>query len=212
MLYRIAAILLVVFFCACQSPRSSAGDIRKPVLAVDDAGYEKVLLAKEKEASDRNYAEFGSLVKDIPIRVKTNDLESYREGYVPAIGIESPDKELKLLIDKDKTVIDAKKITVVIDYPLTNSYTFNLNSSNGFTSGQLVKEISKNYHHVYEEEEATANIKTIPAGSRKHLANRNQTDGKYGIWGHDMAQLTLTDIKAYKTADGNIVLCLNIES
>lgn len=177
-----------------------------------DTGYVKALMAREKQASDRNYDDMGDFVKDISVHIKTADLEDYREGYIPAIGIESAEKELKLLIDKDKTVIDARTVTVIIDYPLTNSYSFKLNSSNGFTRAQLIKEISKNYHKVYEEEENTATIKTIPAGSRRKIANRNQTNGKYGIWGHDMAELTLTDIKAYKAADGSIVLCLNIES
>jgi hypothetical protein len=109
-------------------------------------------------------------------------------------------------------VITQKKITIIIDYPLTHEYRFNLSSDTGFSKAQLVKELSKHYYQLYAEEEASATIKTIPADQRKTLANRNQTNGKYGIWGHDIADLMLADILVYRAANGEILLSLNIES
>ena len=44
------------------------------------------------------------------------------------------------------------------------------------------------------------------------MYNRNETNGKYGIWGHDIADLVLADILVYKTADGQIILSLEMES
>lgn len=82
----------------------------------------------------------------------------------------------------------------------------------GFTRAQLLKEISKNYYKLYAAEEKTANIKTVPVNERKTMYNRNETNGKYGIWGHDISDLVLAEILVYKTANGQIVLTLNIES
>jgi len=72
--------------------------------------------------------------------------------------------------------------------------------------------ISKKYHEIYDEEERTAATKTIPMAQRKTLANRNETDGKYGIWGHDLSDLMLDTIDVYKNDKGKIFLQLSIES
>ena len=55
-------------------------------------------------------------------------------------------------------------------------------------------------------------VKTIPPDKRGETFNRNQTDGKYAIWGHDLSDLYLMEIEVYKTKEGKIVLRLNIES
>ena len=85
-------------------------------------------------------------------------------------------------------------------------------SSNGFTREALVKKISDKYHQIYQEEESTATVKTVPVKERTTLYNRNQTDGKYGIWGHDLADLALDHIMVYKSANGDILLSLDIDS
>jgi len=95
---------------------------------------------------------------------------------------------------------------------LTNQYEFTLTSDKGFTRAQLLSEISRHYYKVFDEEEESATVKTIPADKRTTIANRNETDGKYGIWGHDIADLVLSGISVYKTTNGDIVLSLNIES
>ncbi|MNL30171.1 hypothetical protein D3C87_1518920 [compost metagenome] len=65
---------------------------------------------------------------------------------------------------------------------------------------------------MYEEEEATATKKTIPPEKRIGMYNRNETNGKYGIWGHDIADLVLSEIQIYESADGKLILALIIES
>ncbi|MDO6432966.1 hypothetical protein Q4E93_20325 [Flavitalea sp. BT771] len=84
--------------------------------------------------------------------------------------------------------------------------------SSGFTRRQIILEISKRYHQMYEEEERTATIKTIPVEQRKTMYNRNETNGKYGIWGHDLSDLELSTINIYRNAEGRIYLVLDIES
>jgi hypothetical protein len=44
------------------------------------------------------------------------------------------------------------------------------------------------------------------------MYNRNQPKGKYGIWGHDIADLVLSEILVCKTTNGQFVFALNIES
>ena len=64
---------------------------------------------------------------------------------------------------------------------------------------------------MYIDEENTATIKTLPMKDRK-IMNRNETNGKYGIWGHDLSDLVLTSIKVYKNRKGQIYLTLEIDS
>ena len=100
----------------------------------------------------------------------------------------------------------------MIDYPLTKEFRFDAESKIGFTRAQLLRDISSAYYKIYEEEECTTNIKTIPAEKRTTTYNRNYTNGTYGIWGHDIADLVLAEILVYKESGGKIILSLNIES
>jgi hypothetical protein len=100
-----------------------------------------------------------------------------------------------------------------IDYPVAKPVFFLLSGAEkGFTRKQIILAISKTYHEMYDEEEKIAKIKTVPLKDRKTLANRNETDGKYGIWGHDLSDLELNSINVYESTDGTIVLDLEIDS
>jgi hypothetical protein len=157
----------------------------------------------------------GELIATIEFGVKANkeDLEVFEDGIVPWISIEKPQDQIDRLIDADKVVIDYSEITLVMDYPLNNPAEFIIKSSGkGFTKKQLALEISKKYHEIYDAEEKSAKIKTTPAEKREGLVNRNQTDGKYGIWGHDISDLDLSSVEVYKTEDGKIQILLGIES
>ena len=72
--------------------------------------------------------------------------------------------------------------------------------------------IQEKYKQVYKEEEESAATKTIPMNSREGLSNRNETNGKYGIWGHDLTDLYLTDVEVYKDSKGVVSLILYIDS
>jgi len=65
---------------------------------------------------------------------------------------------------------------------------------------------------MYKEEERTATINTIPPNKRTLMFNRNETNGKYGLWGHDIAGMDLSGFSVYKTAKGEIVLVPLIEA
>ncbi|WPU92969.1 hypothetical protein SNE25_26960 [Mucilaginibacter sabulilitoris] len=201
--------LLISFSLTCTAQQSSMSSKGQPVTDTISDSYDKILTRLEQQAVDKNTDNLGTLLGEIDFRVKTNNLADYEDGFVPHVEMEQPD--ISNLIDKDQIVIP-KKITVIIDYPLTNEYRFTLASATGFTREQLVRAISDHYHKLYQDEEASATIKTIPVNERKTVYNRNQTNGKYRIWGHDISDLVLASVLVYKSADGTILLSLNIES
>jgi hypothetical protein len=166
--------------------------------------YRKELKQLEQESSNKHTDNLGKLIKSI----------SFESGIdsVASASIESPEEYSAQLLHKDEVVINEPKITVIIDYPLTNEYTFDLESKNGFTRWQLLKAISDNYYKLYAEEEKSATVKTIPIAERKTMYNRNRTNGKYGIWGHDIADLILDEILVYRTPAGKTILALIINS
>jgi hypothetical protein len=152
------------------------------------------------------------LLSTISFNVKTDNAIDYPEGFIPYIKLEHPQQYIKQLINQDEIVVKEDAITLIIDYPLTNEYRQKLYSRDGFTRRELIMEISKAYYKLFDEEEATATVKTIPVEKRTTVYNRNQTNGKYGIWGHDIADLVLADIMVYRALEGEILLSLNIES
>lgn len=76
----------------------------------------------------------------------------------------------------------------------------------------MLQVISKKYHEIYIEEEASATTKTIPVEKREGLINRNETNGKYGIWGHDLSDLDLSSVEVYQNSEKKIYLVLSVES
>lgn len=176
--------------------------------------YDKALTLGEQQAVDKKTDSLGSFLDRIDFHVKTDNLTDFKEGFIPWIELGAPafDKDMAQLIDKDKVVIKVNIVTVIIDYPLKNECRFGLSSPNGFTRGQLVNAISAKYHEIYKEEEDSGKVKTVPADKRTTVSNRNQTDGKYGIWGHDLSDLALDHILIYQATNGDIVLSLDIDS
>jgi hypothetical protein len=170
---------------------------------------------REIEAMSKTYDEFGELVATISylVRPSKEDAESGDADLIPWISLERLDAELDRLIEPDEIVVLNREATLLIDYPLNNLVWFDLISENeGFTRKQLAVEISKKYHALYIEEEETASVKTIPPDLRKVMLNRNETNGKYGIWGHDLGDLALREIEVRKNHKGKIILGFKIES
>ncbi|MBB4801956.1 hypothetical protein HNP37_002017 [Flavobacterium nitrogenifigens] len=203
MKFKILVIILAVsFFIGCKNK------ISQNAISSDEE-YEKTLIDRENKAAQNQAKSSGLFVKDISFQIKA-DKKDFEDGIQPWVNIEKSENELPNLINKDEIVIAEEKITVVIDYPLTNIYKFDLKSKKGFNRELLVQEITKEYQKLYQDEEKSATIKTVPMKERK-MYNRNQTNGKYGIWGHDLADLALSSIQVYKE-NGNTILTLGIES
>jgi len=178
----ILAIVCIVFV-SCQTSTNKASSAEKTIILSDSKkNYNELLEKLEQQSININYDSLGERISRISYGIKTNDLANFEDGKIPWIRIDSPQIEIRNLIDKDETVINESKVIIFVDYPLTNTYTFELTSPNGFTRTQLIYEISKHYYQLYDEEEQTATTKTLPLEQRT-IYNRNRTDGKYGIWG-----------------------------
>jgi len=170
---------------------------------------------KEADSQIKPKNNSATLISTIEFELKAeeDELQNFTDGIIPWISIENPESEIKNLIDADKIVIEKSEIILNIDYPLNKPAKFTLKSDgNGFTKKQLITEISIKYKEIYDEEEKTSSVKTIPIDKRKGIINRNETDGKYGIWGHDIGDLDLSSIEVYKTKEGKIEIILGIES
>nr|WP_068893116.1 hypothetical protein [Pedobacter panaciterrae] len=164
---------------------------------------------REQASAERNNDNLGKYIDTIDFNVYTPNSE---DGVTCRVSIANPEKDLPQMQNPEEIVISQHAVTIIIDYPLTNEYKFDLSSDTGFTRIHLLNEISKAYRKIYEEEEASATIKTIPREKRKTLYNRNETNGKYGIWGHDIEDLILTQIEIYEAPDKKLILALITES
>jgi hypothetical protein len=82
-----------------------------------------------------------------------------------------------------------KVYTLIIDYPVTNKYSASFTTpKTGLTRIQLVNLICRHYRKMYKEEEKDVNG---PTGNIPGMFNRATSNGRYGIWGHDIGDLTL---------------------
>jgi hypothetical protein len=201
--------LLVTGICQAQDTRP-AGNTKSAADTVPD--YSTLLTQLEQQSAEKTYDHLGTLLTTIAFNTKTNDLTEYPDGLMQGISLARPDKAIKKLDGKNDIVIAQDTVTLLIDYPLTHECQIKINAKNGFTRAALVQAISKAYYQLFDEEDATATVKTVPAAKRTTTYNRNQTNGKYGIWGHDIADLVLVEANVYRTPEGWVILSLNIES
>jgi len=210
---QILLLLAVIASISCINHLDKKGAPESIIPTLDSLpkNYDDTITQLENQSTNLNYDSLGQEISIIRFDIKTNNLKDYEDGKIPSIRIDSPQIDIKNLIGKDEIVVPETRLTVIIDYPLSNSFKFGLISKGGFTRAQLITEISKHYYKIYDEEERTATIKTIPLKDRK-IYNRNQTNGKYGIWGHDIGDLVLDEIHVYKNALGELFLVLEIES
>lgn len=92
--------------------------------------------------------------------------------------------------------------TLIISYPVSTNYTTKLKTGKkGMTRIQLASNICKHYRKMYAEEDSSS------GGDPGHIPgmlNRAQSDGKYGIWGHDIGDLVLCSAEV--DAKGNITV------
>lgn len=182
----------------------------KTRMHLEDA--QEKIIKREKAAGEKSNAHLGKFLGKIYFEVETKDTADFENGLIPWASLEKPEEAMLGLKDAKEILIHQNVIDVIIDYPVSTEYRFKLNSDTGFNRALLLKEISKAYYKMYSEEEATATTKTIPIEKRTTMYNRNETNGKYGIWGHDIADLVLSEIHVYESSDKKIVLALIIES
>jgi hypothetical protein len=207
----IAIAIFSILGCFQRPVGSTKSETGKLVLDSASERYVERLQELEKASFGLNYDSLGEMIAVIKFDLKTSNLKDYEDGKIPWVRIDSPQLELDSLIGKDEVVLDATAVTVVLDYPLAFPHYFTITADKGFTRAQLLKAISDEYYKIYREEESTATTKTVPLDQRK-VYNRNETNGKYGIWGHDITDLGLDDIYVLKGVNGEIYLILEMVS
>jgi hypothetical protein len=141
-------------------------------------------------------------------------LMTTRIVFPGGIHLKDHEKSITHLRNPEEIVIPFDHATLVIDYPLTTPASISLDAPihEGFTRVELIKQIHESYVHVYEAEEETAMLKTVPPAERKTTLNRNRTDGVYGIWGHDLTDLVVTAARWTRKTDGSVTIELHVES
>ena len=164
--------------------------------------------------SSINLRDYGTPITTIPIlsHPTTEIANEVGNEEIVGISIEKAQQNLDQVISVDEVVLNDKKVQLIIDYPLKKPVSFTLENEKGFTRRELILAIQQKYKQVYKEEEESAATKTIPMNRREGLSNRNETNGKYGIWGHDLTDLYLTDVEVYKDSKGIVSLILYIDS
>ena len=163
----------------------------------------------------KNTDELGELIAMVDFKIKTNNIKDHPDGYTTSITIDHPENDIKNLIDKNKepgALYEVHDICILYDYPLRNSCTICTHFNRSITRKYLVELISQNYHFIYQDEEETVQVKPIPPSKRILGHKRNETNGTYGIWAHDLSDLRLEECKVYRKKDGSILLTLKIEN
>lgn len=94
------------------------------------------------------------------------------------------------IIEKDAIVIPDQTITIQFSYPLTNPTQMQFTALNGFSRLELLKCIYAGYSSIYKQESNTM----TKIDSNVPLHNRGRSDGKYGIWGHELKDLCIEGI------------------
>lgn len=133
---------------------------------------------------------------------------------IPCISVSNPecDYEITEYDDLDESCfkehtlreIITTKFKCQISYPLSNPVEFKMEKEGGLTLKEILKGLSEEYNRIYEEEDESTKLKveTISerSGGESMLINRANTDGKYGIWGHDIGDLVFEGLD-YKGKD-----------
>ena len=113
-----------------------------------------------------------------------------KEPLFPEWFNEDP-KDLKETQDNppETIVLEEGEYKLKIDYPLNNPSVSKLKvGKRGLSRIKLADKICKQYKKIYQEEDKSIGHKT---GNVKGMFNRAESDGKYGIWGHYIDDLTL---------------------
>ena len=104
------------------------------------------------------------------------------------------DNEITPIENPDEIVIKDENIKIIFDYPMRLEAVFDFHHPGGFSRMHLIRFIKDTYRKIYDEEEKTTTMQVLPINQRKRLLNRNETNGKYCIYGHDIDDLYIESI------------------
>jgi hypothetical protein len=137
-----------------------------------------------------------------------------RIAFPGGLRLHEPELALARLDEPEEIVIPFERATLVIAYPLSTPASVQIEASipHGFTRAELVRTICEEYANVYDGEEGSAQVGTVPKAERGEQRGRNRTDGAYGIWGYDLQDLVLTALRWTRRPDGTVTIELHVES
>lgn len=127
------------------------------------------------------------------------------EDPSPYVSISDPEEDISLMRGADDRVVDAPTIRVLYSYPFDTAgptpeekeaegWIFEEKAPNGrfFTRADLARAVAARYNAIYDEEAKTT---AVEPGYIPGMLNRNRTNGRYGIWGHDIGDLVLHTVE-----------------
>lgn len=90
-------------------------------------------------------------------------------------------EEIENNAPEELVIAPGEKFKLVINYPLRFPYKVGIDGGkNGLTRRKVLEFVIKCYKQIYKEEDEF-----------RMSSNKNTTDGKYGIWGHNISDLVL---------------------
>ena len=134
-----------------------------------------------------------------------SETDSQLNRVSPFVPLADSDEALQFMQHTDEIVIHAPTVQLVVDYPLSHAFVFQLTAPHavGFTRRQLVKQIAALYARIYREEEESATRPMTDLSAIGWL-NRGRSFGRYGIRMHDLDDLLLHSV--IRRADGKFEL------
>ncbi|MFX1385093.1 MAG: hypothetical protein ACFFBP_21935 [Promethearchaeota archaeon] len=94
------------------------------------------------------------------------------------------------LLNPDEIVIKDEQIRIRFTYPLSAKVEIEFQNKGGFSEKDLFRYIYKGYTKIYDEEnQDIGRFDNISKG-----LNRPETQGRYGIWGHELGDLFIEEV------------------
>lgn len=121
--------------------------------------------------------------------IKTLSCNFQVEAYTATIGYAGTEFSKKL--SKDPLGITGE-YTFKYDYPLSNEAAFVHPITKDMTWANILALAKKDYKRIYKEEDDSTKVKP---GNIPGMLNRNKTNGKWGIWGHDIGDLFFEGVR-----------------
>lgn len=136
------------------------------------------------ERSNFKCANPDSIPKNVDIKVhipeerRADYYDDYEYDYDTYINLAQPEEDIKHLIDPHEIVLKDTTALLVIDYPGSKEWYFDLSSKSekGFTKIEIIETICQKYHQVFENPEWI-----LESYDMNHIYFRRRYDGKIVI-------------------------------
>jgi hypothetical protein len=127
------------------------------------------------------------------MKTKSNSIDLgyvHMSSYKPGSKLdEYAEEDGRVSPDPKEIVLNEGTYELEITYPLSNPFKGKFKvGKRGLSREKLVEKVIASYNHIYATEDGDVGAKT---GNIPGMLNRARSNGRYGIWGHDMSDLML---------------------